>query len=257
MICVKTGCENSSYWDEKIKNYFTRNNIETDKNVLIYRVNPSRKGEFIKLSKDYDVTWPEKLAIKLYDDKLEQYKLFTENNIPSPKWEYVKSINDVTFSYPVVQKKPDGKVSENVALAFSETQIDFPCILQEFCGNNDGDYRIIIMGNKAFGYYRYNRYLDFRASGSGRVHILKDLPRKPVEIALEICKKYNFSTMCFDFIQDNNNQWVLLEMSYTYVLETVEQNCRFYIENGDVFKVDKDNFIDFIMDSFVKNIDKL
>ena len=40
-------------------------------------------------------------------------------------------------------------------------------LFQEFLPGNDWDTRIVVIGNRAFGFRRFNRPNDFRASGSG------------------------------------------------------------------------------------------
>ena len=39
---------------------------------------------------------------------------------------------------------------------------------QKFLPNNKYDIRIVVIGDRAFGFIRYNRENDFRASGSGK-----------------------------------------------------------------------------------------
>ena len=49
-----------------------------------------------------------------------------------------------------------------------ELQRDY-LLVQEFLPGNGFDTRITVIGNRAFGFRRFNRPDDFRASGSGRI----------------------------------------------------------------------------------------
>jgi hypothetical protein len=50
-------------------------------------------------------------------------------------------------------------------------------LIQEFLPGNDFDTRVVVIGNRVYGFRRWNRPDDFRASGSGR------LDRNPEEVA--------------------------------------------------------------------------
>ena len=73
--------------------------------------------------------------------------------------------------------------------------------LIKYLPNNTYDTRITIIGERAFGFIRENRYNDFRASGSGKISYDKTaIDLKCVEIAFEISQKLKFQTMAYDFI---------------------------------------------------------
>ncbi len=88
---------------------------------------------------------------------------------------------------------------------------------QDFIPKNEFDIRIIVIGNKAFGIKRMVRENDFRASGSG--HILyekEDLDINCAKAAFETSKKLNVQSMSYDFIYDENNKPLLVEISYAF-----------------------------------------
>jgi len=90
-------------------------------------------------------------------------------------------------------------------------------LFQKYLPGNLFDVRIVTIGKRAFGYRRFQRPADFRASGSG----LKDLNHKNidlncVEMALKHSKKLGFQSMAYDFFYDSNKKPRILEISYTY-----------------------------------------
>jgi glutathione synthase/RimK-type ligase-like ATP-grasp enzyme len=88
---------------------------------------------------------------------------------------------------------------------------------QEFIPNNDSDTRIIVIDGKAFGIKRMNRENDFRASGSGFILYEKEhLDEAFVKEAFEIHKKLNAQCIAYDFVYDENNKPLLIEISYGF-----------------------------------------
>lgn len=88
---------------------------------------------------------------------------------------------------------------------------------QDFIPKNDSDTRIIVIGKKAFALKRYVRDGDFRASGSGKFAVEKALfDERCVRLSFEICKKLNLQVGVFDFVFDENNTPLIVEVSYGY-----------------------------------------
>lgn len=99
---------------------------------------------------------------------------------------------------------------------------------QEFLPNNDYDTRITVIGDRAFGFRRYNRPGDFRASGSGLIEYdPTKIDPQFVQLAHESSKKLGSQTMAFDFLYDANREPVVTEISYTY-LDWAVQKCEGY-----------------------------
>lgn len=86
------------------------------------------------------------------------------------------------------------------------------------------DLRIIIVGDKAFGYYKMLPKNDFRASGS--MHIQKTtLPAEAVEIALDIKNKFNHVFLAVDFLEDStNDKFLVIETSVFVDIYTSSQS---------------------------------
>lgn len=90
-------------------------------------------------------------------------------------------------------------------------------LFQEFLDNNTYDIRIMVIGNRAFAFTRYNRDNDFRASGSGKVDFDPSLiDMRCVQIAFNASEKLKFQSMAFDFIYNEYKEPVICEMSFTY-----------------------------------------
>jgi hypothetical protein len=77
--------------------------------------------------------------------------------------------------------------------------------------------RIAVIGDRyAMGFWRNNRPNDFRASGSGRIDYDRTVPEELVRYCLSLNKRFDFDSMAYDIIF-RGNQFVITEMSYTYV----------------------------------------
>jgi glutathione synthase/RimK-type ligase-like ATP-grasp enzyme len=94
---------------------------------------------------------------------------------------------------------------------------------QEFIPDNSFDTRITVIGDRAFGFRRFNRQDDFRASGSGNFDVdHKKIDPNCVKIAFGISKKLDCQSMAYDFIFKKGKP-VVTEMSYTYEDWAVEK----------------------------------
>lgn len=94
---------------------------------------------------------------------------------------------------------------------------------QKFMEGNSHDIRITIIGNRAFGFIRYNRPDDFRASGSGAINFAKNLiPLQAVKIAFQLSDKAGFQSMAYDFLIDEEGEPAINEISYCYVNKAVK-----------------------------------
>jgi glutathione synthase/RimK-type ligase-like ATP-grasp enzyme len=99
---------------------------------------------------------------------------------------------------------------------------------QEFMPNNDSDTRIILIDNKAFALKRMVRKGDFRASGSGECfYAREEFDERCVKIAFETNKKINSQSIAYDFVFDQNNNPLIVEMSYGFI-PSVYRDCPGY-----------------------------
>lgn len=87
---------------------------------------------------------------------------------------------------------------------------------QEFLADNTYDTRIVIIGDRAFGFRRFNRDNDFRASGSGNFDIEPSkIDFRCIRMALDVSNRLNFQSMAYDFLF-KDNQPMIVEISYTF-----------------------------------------
>lgn len=87
---------------------------------------------------------------------------------------------------------------------------------QDFIPNNTYDVRLIVInGEKAYGMKRLIRKNDFRASGSEEFDFsLND--KILINIAFNIARKLKLQATAFDFIYDNDDMPLLVELSYAF-----------------------------------------
>lgn len=94
---------------------------------------------------------------------------------------------------------------------------------QEFIPNNDSDIRIIVIDGKAFGLKRFVRDNDFRASGSGDFAFDKGLfSDETLRIAFNISRKLDLQVAVLDFVYNQDNKPLIVELSYGYSVEAYD-----------------------------------
>lgn len=102
---------------------------------------------------------------------------------------------------------------------------------QKFLPDNDHDIRITIIGDKAFGFCRYNREGDFRASGSGKIdYNISDIPMECVLMSFDLAKKLGLVCVAVDFLRDGDD-YRIVEFSYTFDSFAVAQCPGFWSES--------------------------
>jgi hypothetical protein len=88
---------------------------------------------------------------------------------------------------------------------------------QEFIPGVDSDYRIVIVGDKAFGVKRFVRTDDFRASGSGlKSYDPSKIDTRLIDLAFSISTKLNLQSGAYDFIIKDDKMF-LIEISYGFM----------------------------------------
>lgn len=89
---------------------------------------------------------------------------------------------------------------------------------QEFVPDNQCDYRISVVDGKVWGFRRFARPNDFRASGSGMIdYNPENIPLSLVKLASDCAKKLDMTSVCFDFVVDKNNHFQFVEISYGFM----------------------------------------
>src|SRR5699024_6886579 len=82
---------------------------------------------------------------------------------------------------------------------------------QKFIPNNDYDIRIVVVNDIAAGERRFVRENDFRASGSGKFSY-DGIDKEVVKVAFEVAERLKLQSVAFDFVYDENNQPLIIEM---------------------------------------------
>jgi hypothetical protein len=99
-----------------------------------------------------------------------------------------------------------------------ELQRDY-LVVQEFLPGNGFDTRITVIGNRAFGFRRFNRPDDFRASGSGRIDWNPAaIDHDSVRLAFKAAQQLRTQSLAVDILRREGNP-VLTEIRYYYCRE--------------------------------------
>ena len=89
---------------------------------------------------------------------------------------------------------------------------------QEFIPNNKFDLRIVVIDRKAFAIKRLCRENDFRASGSGSlIYDKNQIDIRCIQISLETSKNLGTQSCAYDYVFDENNNPLIVEISYGFV----------------------------------------
>ncbi|MDO5104869.1 RimK family alpha-L-glutamate ligase [Capnocytophaga sp.] len=132
----------------------------------------------------------------------------------------VTKVNSLSQSKRIIGKIFSHKGLETVYPYFRQKDT---VLFQEFIADAQYDLRIMMIGNKAFGYYRYPKKNDFKASGAG-IYEKKEIPKEALKIALEIKNKLNSRLMGVDLLFCNkSNQYKIIETSLFNQVDTPEQ----------------------------------
>jgi glutathione synthase/RimK-type ligase-like ATP-grasp enzyme len=93
-------------------------------------------------------------------------------------------------------------------------------LFQEFIPDNKFDIRVITIGSRAFALKRLVRDGDFRASGSGYILYDKhEIDERCIEIAFNVSKKLDAQCVAYDFVFDEKNQPLIVEINYGFAHE--------------------------------------
>jgi glutathione synthase/RimK-type ligase-like ATP-grasp enzyme len=203
---------------------------------------------------------PEYRSARLYDDKIEQTaelsKWMPRTQVffsPSPAHRFLEASPD----FPIISKSTDGASSYNVRLlrtfddakleirqAFSDIGIETKygqrqrgyLMWQKFCEGNEGDIRIIAIGEYRLVLTRRNRKDKPFASGSGNNTPITELSahlRKPFEFANEFFEHERFTWCGIDLVYEHDRErWRLLETTVGWTMSGYEK-CQFFDLNGE------------------------
>jgi glutathione synthase/RimK-type ligase-like ATP-grasp enzyme len=90
-------------------------------------------------------------------------------------------------------------------------------LFQDFAPGNDSDYRIVVVGNRAFGARRWVRPGDFRASGSQLfTYEPEAIDIECVALAFQLAEKLGGRCLAFDFVRKEDGSLPVIEVSYGF-----------------------------------------
>lgn len=107
-------------------------------------------------------------------------------------------------------------------------------LFQEFLDGNAFDTRITIIGNRAFGFRRFNRPDDFRASGSGNIDYDHEaIDPEFVRLGFRAAERLGSQSVAIDGLYRSGAP-VIGEVSYTYVSAAVHACPGHWVLDGAV-----------------------
>ena len=125
---------------------------------------------------------------------------------------------------------------------------------QEFLPGNSYDTRITVIGNRAFGFRRFVRTNDFRASGSGRIDYDPGaIDLEGVSLAFDAAARIGAQCLAFDIVYLPNRKPVVLEVCYRFVDQAI-LNCAGFWDRQLVFHSGKLWPQDAILEDFLETL---
>ena len=93
---------------------------------------------------------------------------------------------------------------------------------QQFIPGNTHDTRITVIGERAIAFRRGVRPNDFRASGSGSIDYDQTAINKEcIKIAFDLAQATQSQSICIDFVSNNDDNPLVVEVSYVYLPQCV------------------------------------
>jgi hypothetical protein len=133
-------------------------------------------------------------------------------------------------------------------------------VLQEFIPNLEGDYKVLVYGNKAFVLTRKSKKNDFRASGSGLFDFDIDVPQAVLDSALFLKEFFNCPFISIDIAYDKiNKQCHLIEFQFLmFGTYTVEKSPHYFEHqaNSWILREGESNLEDVFVTSLVEYLRK-
>ncbi|WP_430615314.1 ATP-grasp domain-containing protein [Flavobacterium sp. JP2137] len=185
-----------------------------------------------------------------YEDKINAHYLYKHYNLPEiptfvthSKRDAIAYVNKVKF--PIISKLATGSSSFGVvklkdknaavrlineSFSFKGAKTYFPfqrqknyLLFQEFIEDATFDLRIMVVGDKLFGYYRYPNAGDFKASGAGNYE-RKEIPSQALDLAFKVREKFQSVFLATDLLFSQKTQkYYIIESSIFIGIDTSAQ----------------------------------
>lgn len=125
---------------------------------------------------------------------------------------------------------------------------------QDFIPNNTFDIRICVVGGKAFALKRMVRKNDFRASGSGSIVYDKNqIDERCVKLAFDVNEKLKAQSIAFDFVFNNQNEPLIVEISYGYSTKAYDKCEGWWDKNMDWHPGNNFNFCGWMVEEVISH----
>ena len=123
---------------------------------------------------------------------------------------------------------------------------------QDFIPNNKFDIRVCVVGSCAFALKRMTRTGDFRASGSGNIIYDKtQIDERCVKIAFEVNKKLKAQSIAYDFVFDESNHPLIVEISFGYAVNAYDYCEGYWTEDMIWHKGDHFDFCGWMVENLI------
>ncbi len=123
---------------------------------------------------------------------------------------------------------------------------------QEYLAGNDFDTRLVVIGKRCFGFRRFNRENDFRASGSSSFSCDPEkISIAAVQIAFSVAKKMDARTLALDFLFDDRHSPLIVEISYAFPVKSASDNCPGYWDSELCWHPGKQNLQHLMIDDLL------
>jgi glutathione synthase/RimK-type ligase-like ATP-grasp enzyme len=112
-------------------------------------------------------------------------------------------------------------------------------ILQEFIPDLDGDFKVLVYGERVYVLTRKNRKNDFRASGSGIFAFTEDVPHALLDVALRLREHYECPYISADIAYERQTgTCILLEIQFLmFGTYTIEKSPFHFVPSPEGWKV--------------------
>lgn len=184
-----------------------------------------------------------------YEDKCRENYLYSALDIPSIPTVVTNSLDEAlhcidTTDYPFIYKDYIGTGSREVVKIDSRSRarklvyrifmkgkkglwghffVKNIFYMQKFMADATFDLRVMMSGDKAFGYYRYPKKGDFKASGAGNYE-KKEIPEDVLRLAYDIKRKLGVRQVGVDFLYSPaEGKYYVIETSVFNRIDTPEQ----------------------------------
>lgn len=267
--------------------------IYTTSQVYWYKKYVELNIEFIKSQK----LIPSIESLLSHENKAYEYMWLKQNTSDCLEFKFYSDLDSYRkdeVEYPIVIKTPSGSSSRGVKICdnskqatrfikqlrtkqliselamtpfiqwplhIRDTKLNANFITQQCVLNYRGDYRVQVMGDKFFVYYRELKADHRYTSGSGSVnHYDIDVDEKLLNTALDLQTKINSPHIIFDFILDNQQVYTL-EFSAIHPSNVAIDNSQFYYKliNDKWQKISVDtSYIreDYYVDAYLYGLNK-